>query len=118
MRTLNLAEAAEVLKTHPDTVADCIANRGLPAAKIGRAWVLVLDDVIGWLRTQYITGEKVECASTNAARPERGGLTSARLEASALDAALAPRTSGPRRNSPPRLREISGGRSDSAKPRA
>lgn len=41
--TLDLAQAAEVLKTHPDTVADCIAHRGLPAAVlpelIDTAWI-------------------------------------------------------------------------------
>ena len=43
MRTLTLDEAAAVLKTHPDTVADCIAHRGLPAAElpelIDTAWI-------------------------------------------------------------------------------
>lgn len=114
-RTLTLTEAADVLKTHPDTVADCIAHRGLPAAKIGRAWVLVLDDVIGWLRTQYTTKETTECASTNAARPAPGGSTSAKQEASALAAALAPRTGARRRKQPPVLRTISGGSAGSEK---
>ncbi len=52
-RTLTLDTAAELLNTHPDTVSDCIHNRGLPAARIGRSYVLIDDDVIAWLRTQY-----------------------------------------------------------------
>ena len=38
-RTLTLEEAAAVLKTTPETVSDCIHNRGLQAARIGRAYV-------------------------------------------------------------------------------
>lgn len=53
MRTLTLDQAAEVLNTTSETVSDCIHHRGLPAARIGRAYVLVDEDVIGWLRTQY-----------------------------------------------------------------
>lgn len=53
-RTLTLDEAADVLKTTAETVSECIRLRGLPAAKIGRAWVLVEADVIDWLRQQYI----------------------------------------------------------------
>jgi excisionase family DNA binding protein len=118
-RTLTLDEAAAVLKTHPDTVADCIRHRGLPAARIGRAYVLVDEDVIGWLRTQYGKGQETPaCGSISAANEERGGLTWATSPASALDAALAPRTTPKRRNTPPRLRAISGAPDASAKPRA
>ena len=53
-RTLTLDEAADVLKTTAETVSECIRLRGLPAAKIGRAWVLVEADAIDWLRQQYI----------------------------------------------------------------
>jgi excisionase family DNA binding protein len=116
MRTLSLEQAAELMLTSAETVSDCIHNRGLPAARVGRAWVLVDDDVIAWLRTQY--GKwRGECGSTNAANEERGGLTSATLPASALDAALAPRTKKRRRSTPPPLRAISGGRDASGKPR-
>ena len=53
-RTLTLDEAADVLKTTAETVSECIRLRGLPTAKIGRAWVLVEADAIDWLRQQYI----------------------------------------------------------------
>jgi excisionase family DNA binding protein len=116
-RTLTLEQAAEVLKTTAETVSDCVHNRGLPAAKIGRAFVLVEDDVIDWLRTQYGNWRSEPCGSISAANEERGGLTSAMSQASALDAALAPLTTSRRRSTPPRLRPVSGGRGASEKPR-
>jgi excisionase family DNA binding protein len=117
-RTLTLEEAAAVMKTHPDTVSDCIHNRGLPAARIGRAFVLVEEDVIDWIRLNYGNWKDARpCGSISAANAERGGSISAMLPASALDAALAPRTTPPRRNTPPRLRAISGASDASAKPR-
>lgn len=53
MPTLSLEQAAAVLHTTADTVSDCIRHRGLPAARIGRAYVLIEADVIAWLREQY-----------------------------------------------------------------
>lgn len=115
--TLSLDEVAAMLRTTPETVSDCIHNRDLPAARIGRAYVLVDEDVIAWLRTQYGRWREDACGSINAGNEARGGLTSATLPASALDAALAPRTAPRRRNTPPRLRAISGAPAASAKPR-
>jgi excisionase family DNA binding protein len=115
-RTLTLEEAAEVLKTSVETVSDCVHNRGLPAARVGRAYVLIDDDVFAWLRTQYGKWRDSPCGSISAANEERGGSTLATLPASALDAALAPATRKPRRNTPPRLRAISGASAASAKP--
>lgn len=115
-RTLTLDEAAELLKTTAETVSEAIHNGGLPAARIGRAYVLVEDDVIAWLRTQYGKWRRGECGSISVASEASGGLTS-RSTGSALSAALAPRTSAKRRNTPRPLRAISGGTSASAKPR-
>jgi excisionase family DNA binding protein len=114
--TLSLDEAAALLKTTAETVSDCIHNRRLPAARIGRAYVLVDEDVIAWLRTQYGQFKEAACGSISAANEARGGLTSARLPASALDAALAPRTAPRRRSTPPRLHAISGAPAGSEKP--
>jgi excisionase family DNA binding protein len=101
--TLTLDQAAAVLNTTTETVSECIRNRGLPAARIGRAYVLVEADVIDWLRTQYPRANKQDdeearpCASTHAACAARSGSTSPST-ASALSAALAPRTGARRRN--------------------
>ena len=116
MPTLTLDEAAALLKTSPDTVSDCVHNRGLPAAKVGRAFVLVEADVIDWLRGQYGAWKgDSECGSTNEARPAPGGSISAKQAASALAEALGQPTSGKRRRRPPRLRAISGGSAGSEK---
>jgi excisionase family DNA binding protein len=107
-RTLTLDEAAAMLKTTPETVSDCVHNRGLPAARIGRAFVLVEADVIEWVRQQYGAWKDRPCGSTNAANEESGGRTLARLPGTALDAALAPRTTQRRKSGQPRLRQVSG----------
>ena len=110
-RTLTLDEAARVLKTTAETVSECIRARSLPAAKIGRAWVLVEDDVIDWLRQQYSaqnTAGGALCGSTSVAKVAPGGLTSPLKACRDLTAALAPRTN-PRRGSGARkLRAING----------
>jgi excisionase family DNA binding protein len=117
MRTLTLDEAAELLNTTAETVSDCVHNRGLPAARIGRAYVLVEEDVVEWVRTQYGKWKEAPCGSISAANEESGGLTSARSQVSALDAALAPQTERRPRSTPPRLRAVSGARGASEKPR-
>jgi len=50
VKTLSLEQAAAWLFTTPETVSECIRRHGLPAAKVGRAWVLVDVDVIDWIR--------------------------------------------------------------------
>lgn len=106
--TLTREEAAELMKASPDTVSDCIKNRGLPAAKVGRGYVLIEDDVRAWLRTQYSTGDK-RCESINAGSVGHTGSISAKREAAALAAALAPRTNDKRVRRQPVLRAICGG---------
>ncbi len=83
-RTLTLAEAAEFLKTTPETVSAMIRGEGLPAAKVGRAWVLVDEHIVDWLSTRY--GVK-RCASIGNSRARHGGATSG-TKVGALDAAL------------------------------
>ena len=43
--TLDLREAAAMMKVHPKTVLGLIDSGALPAAKIGRAYVLMVRDV-------------------------------------------------------------------------
>jgi excisionase family DNA binding protein len=116
VRTLDLAEAAAFLKTTPDTVSAMIRREGLPACKVGRAWVLVDDDVVEWLRTRY--GVK-ECESTNArpTAPVRGGSPSI-IAADRLGAALARKAARPRKSTPTGSAASSGEPTDSANVRA
>lgn len=83
-----------MLRTTPETVSEAIRTRGLPAVRVGRAYVLVTEDVIAWLRTQYPT------SSQWAATPQRPHsercATACRRTSHDLSAALAP-TKKPRR---------------------
>lgn len=119
-RTLTLAEAADMLKVHVDTVSDLIRRQGLPAARFGRAYVLIDDDVIAWVRTQYDhrPQEGEACVSTGVASAASGGSTSPSQASRALTEALAPRTKPRRGSGPPRLTSISGGKAGSEKPLA
>ncbi len=52
LRTLDLGEAAAFLKVSEATAQELAACGELPGAKIGRAWVFLLDDLADWLRAQ------------------------------------------------------------------
>ena len=44
--TLNIREAAEILKIHVKTAEDLVRDGEIPAGKIGRAYVLMRRDVV------------------------------------------------------------------------
>ena len=83
-RTLDLPEAALLLKVHPKTLQG-MAHLGLvPSCKVGRAWVFIERLLIDWLEAQSLSRvsvvdlqEKSECRSTDA-RTHRGGGSSCR----------------------------------------
>lgn len=111
MRTLTLAEAAAFLKTTEETVSAKIHNEGLPAAKVGRAYVLVDVDVIDWLRRQYRTREQKEqqCDFSSEMVVITGGSSSA-TAGDKLERALARATATRPKNSPTASSRISGDR--------
>jgi excisionase family DNA binding protein len=53
MKTLDLSEAASLLKLHPQTVLQRARLGGIPSAKPGKCWVFIEEDLIAWLRSQY-----------------------------------------------------------------
>ncbi|PKM11554.1 MAG: DNA-binding protein [Gammaproteobacteria bacterium HGW-Gammaproteobacteria-3] len=53
MKTLDLSEAAHLLKLHPQTVLQRARSGDIPAAKPGKCWVFIEQDLIEWLRSQY-----------------------------------------------------------------
>src|SRR6266567_580065 len=114
VNTLTLASAAKFLYTTPETISEMIRNEGLPAAKVGRAYVLVDVDVIEWLRGRYASasGKGKQCDSTDASPMVRGRSISG-TTAGALDRALTPRTSKRQKSGPNGTRPHSGGRTDS-----
>jgi excisionase family DNA binding protein len=50
MKTLDVDETADFLKVDRTTVLNLAGTGGLPGAKIGRAWVFLLDDLVDYLR--------------------------------------------------------------------
>src|SRR6266851_6834826 len=84
MSTLNLQQAAALLKIHPVTLQDKARAGEIPGAKIGRAWVFVEIDLLEYIRAQYrrraLQGEhaeKTQCHSTSAVVHRIGGSNSA-----------------------------------------
>lgn len=53
MKTLNLEQAAAFLHMHPYTVMQKVHAGEIPAAKPGKRWVFIEDDLADYLRGQY-----------------------------------------------------------------
>lgn len=54
MSTLNTREAAKVMKIHENSVLKLIDNGEIPAAKVGRAWVMMERDVLQYVENQIV----------------------------------------------------------------
>ncbi len=52
--TVDITEAANLLKVHPKTVLDLIQSGALPAAKVGRAYVMLTRDVLAYIERAII----------------------------------------------------------------
>lgn len=50
IETLDLEEAASLMKAEADTIMQLARTGELPGAKIGKAWVFMRSDVIAYLR--------------------------------------------------------------------
>jgi excisionase family DNA binding protein len=57
--TCRVKQAAELMGVHPKTVEDYIEAGALPAAKMGRAWVMLTKDVLA-LVTQQVVHQTAE----------------------------------------------------------
>jgi excisionase family DNA binding protein len=53
MNTLDLQQASDLLKLHPQTILQKARAGELPAAKLGKCWVFIEQDLIEWIRSQY-----------------------------------------------------------------
>lgn len=53
METMNLEEAAALLKIHPVTLSCKAAQGVIPGARVGKRWVFVTVDLIDHIRAQY-----------------------------------------------------------------
>jgi excisionase family DNA binding protein len=83
--TLNLEQAAAFLYLHIETVRRLAQGGVLPAAKPGKRWVFIQEDLAAWLRSNYTQNRQALlsddrnkggklCHSTNVIK--RGGLIS------------------------------------------
>lgn len=52
--TLGIKEAADLMNVHPKTVEELIHVGIIPAAKIGRAWVMLTVDVLKHIENEII----------------------------------------------------------------
>ncbi|WP_107796324.1 helix-turn-helix domain-containing protein [Nitrosomonas aestuarii] len=96
MKTLSLAEAAELLKMHAEEVRRRAKAGKIPGAKLGKSWVFILEDLVEYIRSHYAdtwqalrvvaNKEDKSCHSTNAVK--RGGSHSPHRQESELDALL------------------------------
>lgn len=52
--TVDIRDAAKMMKIHPKTVLDKINSGELPAAKMGRAYVMLTQDVLNLIEQQIV----------------------------------------------------------------
>ncbi len=73
--TLDIQGAANLLKIHPVTVTRLIRDGRIPAARIGRAYVVLERDVMSYLERQITaqTATRSEGMPTRAARSNAPG---------------------------------------------
>ena len=69
--TVDIQGAADLLKVHPKTVLDLISAGAIPAARVGRAYVMLTKDVLA-----HIEGEIVRQTASRMRRPLKRGLRS------------------------------------------
>ena len=69
--TVDINGAAELLKVHPKTVLDLISAGVLPAARVGRAYVLLTKDVLDHITQQIInqTAERLVIKGRRTQKP-------------------------------------------------
>jgi hypothetical protein len=73
--TLDLPAAAAFCGLHPNTLREMAARGDAPGAKPARAWIFIKDDLLAWMRGQYV--EKAPCHSTSKRAAKSGGSRSA-----------------------------------------
>ncbi|MFZ5503411.1 MAG: helix-turn-helix domain-containing protein [Pseudomonadota bacterium] len=85
MKTLDLKQAAAFLKMHPVTVQAKARAGEIPAAKHGKCWAFIKDDLVSYLRSLYsskwrtLEGDTKEdslCHFTSVRTPPSGGFVS------------------------------------------
>jgi len=77
-QTVDVNQAADLMKVHPKTVKEVIASGAIPAARIGRAYVMMTRDVVNYVdkmvsqqTAERMGAPKTHGRATKAARPGR-----------------------------------------------
>ncbi len=119
MNTLDTKQAAAFLHIHSITLLRKINSGEIPAAKIGKRWVMIDVDLAQYLRSQYpqqaSQGDNKEtalCHSTNGKTPRSGGSKSRSQVLSRYNNLLEPPISKKRESTKQGLKIISGNRQD------
>lgn len=70
MSTVNVTQAAALLHVHPKTVLELVGTGELPAAQIGRAYVMLTKDVLQYVENAIIkqTAERMRRPAKYAAK--------------------------------------------------
>ncbi len=106
METLDLEQAARFLKLHPEELRRRAKAGRVPAAKVGKCWVFIKDDLADYLRSLYaanwqalqvMLGKEIDpCHLSNAARS--GGSTYSPPMGNEYAALLEPKRKSSRRS--------------------
>ena len=91
MSTLDLSQAADLLKVSPVTLRKRAAAGTVPGYKPGKAWVFLEDEIMGYLRS------KRPCPSIDIRSLRTGGVASSSTDGNS-DSQLAQRLAAKRRN--------------------
>lgn len=77
MNTLDIKQAADLMKMHPMTLRRMASEGKLPAARAGKAWIFIEEDLVNWLRRQYAADARAAgsqgdttCPSTDVHNPQ------------------------------------------------
>ena len=52
-RVLTIREAAALLKVHPNTIRNLLAEGRIPVARVGRQWRFLEGELVAWIRSGY-----------------------------------------------------------------
>lgn len=87
MKTLNIDQAAEFLGAHKETIRRLAVIGKIPAAKIGRRWTFIEQDLVIYIRNKYSTSDASQGVHNRSKNiwhskkiTEFGGLTSVTVE--------------------------------------
>ncbi|VVD26558.1 DNA binding protein, excisionase family [Paraburkholderia dioscoreae] len=121
MRTLTLGEAADMLKMHPEGLRRRAKSGLVPAAKPGKQWVFLQEDLQNYLRSLYASNRQALQGDHGSQKTWRfsdavvpGGLISPARAARELESLLAPKTSRKPKSSTTSSKRKRGGSDGSA----